>query len=117
MRQYGLDRHRVFDTGDNLELTSAVPAGGNIDIEHPLEPLRPAHSHMGIRGFLSRGGLGLIALASLGWCHLRPMPAVGGEYAMVPGEAAPHPPAGRRFPPCGGRHNSRRLQEKATSFS
>ncbi len=54
-----------------------LPAGGNIDIEHPLEPLRPAHSHMGIRGFLSRGGLGLIAPASLGLSRAGELPMAG----------------------------------------
>jgi hypothetical protein len=37
------DHHWVFDAGDNLDSAAAFPAGLDVDIEDPLQTLRPAH--------------------------------------------------------------------------
>ncbi len=67
MRQYGLDHHRVFNAGNDVELTSAVLAGGHIDIEDPLEVLRPGHGSPRFGGLLAGfgGDLDLVALAAI----------------------------------------------------
>jgi len=39
-----LDGHWIFDAGDHFERTAEDAVYINIDIEHALEPLHPAHS-------------------------------------------------------------------------
>lgn len=39
-----LDGHWIFDAGDHFERTAEGAVYINIDIEHALEPLHPAHS-------------------------------------------------------------------------
>ena len=38
-----VDHCRVFDTGDDADLTTAFAAGFDIDMEHAIEALHPAH--------------------------------------------------------------------------
>ena len=38
-----LDHHRIVDAGDDPHRPAAFTAGLDVDIEHPLETLRPAH--------------------------------------------------------------------------
>lgn len=85
MIQYPLNHRRIFDGGDDLHATAAARAGFNINLEDPLEALRPAYR----RALLSR-----YAVFGLGWlCGLRtpgamrrrdpgPMEVIGCEYPM-----------------------------------
>ena len=41
--QYPLDHRRVFDTRDDLDRAAALRAGLDVDLEHSLEALCPAH--------------------------------------------------------------------------
>ncbi len=86
MRQYLLDDHRVFDTGNDLRCSSADSAPLNINGEYPLEPLGPGHRRMTLNGrflVLAICVFGLATLAPLRRCHQRTVFAVRGEYAVI----------------------------------
>jgi hypothetical protein len=43
MGQYLLDHHRVLNAGNHLHRATAFTAGLDVDVENPLEALRPVH--------------------------------------------------------------------------
>ena len=48
--QDSLDHRRIFNAGDDPDLTTAPIAG--LDVEHPLESLHPSHRGMALGGRL-----------------------------------------------------------------
>ena len=78
-----LDHHGVFYAGDNPESATAGLTGRDVNVEHPLEPLRPGHRGATFGGrwrFIP--SLGLVALASLGRGDQGTVFAVRGKYTM-----------------------------------
>ena len=72
-------RWRVFDTRDDLNRSSALRAGFDINLENPLEALRPLHRRalLGWCAVFGLGGLcGLRTPAPAGRCDPGPMGAV-----------------------------------------
>ena len=85
---------RVFDTGNHLDLTTAVFADFNVDVEDALEPLHPGHGAMSFLGhligpFRIRRGCLFGLLATLRWRHINPVFAVGGKNAVKAGQVDP----------------------------
>ena len=75
-----LDHHRVFDAGDDLYGATAAFAGFDVDVEHPLQALRPSHGGPAFRGcgvlrHIRRAGL--VALAAFSRRHLCMVCAAG----------------------------------------
>jgi hypothetical protein len=60
------DHHRILDAGDDPDGPTAGLAGLNVDIEHPLQALRPGQggASFGRRWRIIRSA-GLVALGSL----------------------------------------------------
>ena len=53
MRQDALDHRRIFDRGDHFHLTATDLIGFYLNLEHPLQALRPRHRRVAIgRGLL-----------------------------------------------------------------
>ena len=80
-----LNDHRVVDAGDDPHRPAAFPAGLDIDIEHPLETLRPAHRCPSLGGslFLARlGRFGFVPPPPPGRGHQRAVFAVRCKYPM-----------------------------------
>jgi len=84
VRQYLLNDDGILNAGNYLSRTTAGSAGLNVNIEHPLQPLRPGHSHMALDGrFLVLILCDfLTTLAPLRWGHQRSVFAIRGEYTM-----------------------------------
>ncbi len=74
-------RARRMRRSGHLERTTTIRAGQDVDLEHPLQPLRPCHRHVA-RG---RGLVGRLSLApaSSGRRHLFTQPMVRREHAVV----------------------------------
>ena len=75
---------RIFDRGDDFHGAAAGLAGGDVDVEYALEPLRPTHGNVA----LGRGSVwclvgGLAALAPPGRRDQCPVLAVGGEHTVI----------------------------------
>jgi len=90
MVQNPLDDGGLLNAGDHPQCPAALSAGLNIDGEHPLEPLRPAHRPLPIDG---RWLIGLHSLAGrrTRFRHdPRPVAARRCEQAMLPGEVRGH---------------------------
>ncbi len=85
MPQYLPDHQRVFYGSENFHLAATVFTNLNVDLEHPLEALCPAHRNVAFawRGFL------LMRSTSSGRCGLGAAMAVGGKYAVVSGQVYP----------------------------
>lgn len=79
-----LDENRVFDCRDDSHSPAAVLTNLDVDVEHPLETLRPAH---GGAAFGARVVIGLVrclaARATLGRRDVCAVSAVGGEHPVV----------------------------------
>jgi hypothetical protein len=43
VREYLVDHCRVFDTGDDADITTAFAAGFDLDMEHAFQSLCPGH--------------------------------------------------------------------------
>jgi hypothetical protein len=85
VRQDLLDDHRVFDAGNDPGCSSTDPARLNVNIEHPLQPLRPGHGRMTLNWrllLLAIRCFGLVAFSPFCRCHNRPVFAVRGEYTV-----------------------------------
>ena len=87
--EYLVDHRRVFDTGDDADITTAFAAGFDIDMENTFESLCPCHRCAALGGrlvwsFLAR--CGSADGTSLGRCHQRSRLATGRKYAMIAGE-------------------------------
>ena len=98
--EYLLDYHRIFDAGDDLDVTAAVLAGLDVDVENALQALRLRliamdGKYAGFAG-AKTGHCGpafdrcwavhricRMSLAAFGRRHLCTMRTVGGEYAMT----------------------------------
>jgi len=52
MRKDARDDSRIFNTGQHLWQPTAAGAAADLDPEHPLQALRPAHRHVAWRGGL-----------------------------------------------------------------
>ena len=69
-----LNHLRILDTGNNLNLATAVFADLDVDVEHSFEALHPGHSAMALCGaFVTPVGIGRLRigfLAAFGGCHL-----------------------------------------------
>jgi hypothetical protein len=80
VRQYLPDDQRIFNAGNHPGPATAGLARFHIDIEYPLEPLRPTHGHMTLGGaFILRFScyFGLITFTPLRRCDQRTMLVVG----------------------------------------
>jgi hypothetical protein len=87
MRQNSLDYRRVFNAGNDLDLTTAPFASLDVNVEHPFEPLHPGHRRMALGGRLVQpalpGGLTrLVPPAPLGRSDTHTKFAVGREYPV-----------------------------------
>ena len=67
--------------GDDFERPATAQARVDIDAEHPLEALSPAHGRMA--GSVVSGFPGWSALAAPGWGYSAAPAVVGGEDAVV----------------------------------
>ena len=75
------DHGRIFDARDHLDRTAAVVTGLDIDLEHPLQTLRPGHRDVaGGRWFVGRLG---ITPAASGRRHLLTQSMVRREHAVM----------------------------------
>ena len=79
----------ILDAGDDAHRPAAHRAGLDVDVEHPLQPLRPSHRSPALgRGSVVCVGccLGSSALAPPGLSHLRPMGSVRRGHTVEAGE-------------------------------
>jgi len=83
-----LDDDRVFDTGDDAGAATAVLAGFDVDVEDPLDPLRPGHGRVlfGEGPFLSVRYRTFAAFAASCGRDLGPVLAVRCEYSVESGQ-------------------------------
>ena len=80
-----LDHHRVFDAGDDPDRAAAGLTDLDVNIEPPLEPLRPAHRGAEFGGRLDLrliGQLSLCAFAPFRRGHPRTVFAVGRKHPV-----------------------------------
>ena len=49
------DHRRIFDARNHLDRATTVGAGLDIDLEHPLQTLRPGHRDVARRGWFVDG--------------------------------------------------------------
>ena len=82
-----LNHLRIFDAGNHVDVTAAVFADFDINIEDALETLLPSHGTMALCGALAtpvgiEGFRFVGLLATLGRRHLNPMLAIGRKDAM-----------------------------------
>jgi len=98
--QYLLDHHWVFDSSDDFHAAAADAARFDVDIEHPLQALRPAHRCMACnrRCVFSSGCLRLMTSAPPRWRHPRAMLTVGCEHAVIARQIHPRFRHQRRQP-------------------
>ena len=79
-----LDHRRFLDAGNDAQASTAVPAGLNVNSEHPLEALGPG------QGPLPGGGRCLARFARSGGTgsghNLRAVGARGGKHTVVAGQ-------------------------------
>ncbi len=124
MIQDPLDDRRVFDARDDLDRSSALRAGLDIDPKHTLEALRPAHC----RSLLGRCAVfqrlrppRLAASPSAGRCDPRPVGTVRRKHPVEAGQIQtrrrherrqPSVPLGR-LRPCHCQRARRRLHQAA----
>src|SRR5210317_849398 len=87
--KYHPDHYRIFDAGNDLDITAAFAASINIDVKHAFQALCPSHCSM----TLGRGlilfvicCLGFSAFAPFRGCHHCPIAAIGCKYAMETSE-------------------------------
>lgn len=85
------NHHGVFDTGNHFDLTAAVFADFNVDIEYPFESLHRGHGTMALFATLIVPvGIGCFwfvrLFPTLGGCHLNPVLDVGGKGSVVSSE-------------------------------
>jgi hypothetical protein len=51
--QYLFDNERVFNTGNDLNLSASTLSGFNVDIENPFQSLHPGYRYVPLRwGFI-----------------------------------------------------------------
>lgn len=86
MSQYLVDDLLILDAGDHLGFTTTLWAHRDIDIEYPFEALRPGHGLVTLFGCFVFVFLSGTAFAAFGPRHINPVFAVGGKYAMEPGQ-------------------------------
>ena len=77
-----LNDRRRLDAGDDAQSTAALPAGLDIDREHPLEALRPRHPRMPIDG----RWLATLGNSACPGHDPGPLGARRREHAMVPSQ-------------------------------
>ena len=85
MHQYLLNDHRIFYAGNDPGWSSTDSAPLNINLENPLQPLRPGHGRMTLNWrllLLAIHCFGLVAFSPLRRCHQRMVLAVRGEYTV-----------------------------------
>jgi len=81
------DHHRIFDTGDNSDFTSALIADLNIKVKYTLQPLGPGHGCPALGSCLVLVGWpDLFDFAPFCWGYLRTVFTIGGEDTMETGE-------------------------------
>ncbi len=85
VRQYLLNHQRVFDAGGDFHAAAADAAGFDVDSEHPLQTLRPAHRCMADNGcgVFRPGRFGLATPTSPRRRHQRAMFTIGREHAVI----------------------------------
>ncbi len=87
VRQNLPNHHRVLDAGDHPHLTAAVLAALQIELEDPLQPLRPAHGAVALGR--RAGGRHCRAAPPPRRRDLRPPPVVRREHAVIPRQVHP----------------------------
>src|SRR5210317_797137 len=86
--KYHPDHYRIFDAGNDLDITGAFAASINIDVKHAFQALCPSHCSM----TLGRG-LILFVICCLGFSAFAPFR--GGHHCTI---AAASPGLGRYVP-------------------
>ncbi len=89
MPQYLVDHRLIFDTGYYTGLPATFRTNRNIDVEYPLQALRPDHGLVQLIGCFVFVFLVDAALAPFGWCHIDSMFAVERKNAVEPGQVDP----------------------------
>ena len=85
VRQDLLNDHRVLDAGNDPGCTSTDSARLNINLENPLQPLRPGHGRMTLNGYLLLLAIRCFALVAFSpFCrrHQRTVFAVRGKHTV-----------------------------------
>jgi len=78
-----LPRERSECFGYDLDITTALTAGCNINIKYALQPLRPCHSHPALGwGSVIFGCPRLVNFASFCWGYLDTVFTIRGKYPM-----------------------------------
>ncbi len=85
MVEDALDDSGIFDAGDDLHRTATYLAGFNVDVEHALEALRPAHGGAALDGCFGTLGTWRFAAATGGGVRCAVW-TVRGEHAVVADE-------------------------------
>ena len=86
MTQYPVDDRLILNAGDHFSLTATLWAHRDINVEYPFQALCPGHGLVVLfRGFVFDFLTGA-SFAAFGWRHINTVFAVGGKYAMEPGQ-------------------------------
>ena len=86
--EYLLNNRWVFDAGDDLDITTALSAGFNINVKHALQALCPGHCCVAFGRslvLLVACRLGLFASASFSGRHHCPIATIGCKHSMEAG--------------------------------
>ncbi len=114
MCKYLLDHHRVLDTCNYLDGTTACVTGRYIDIEYSFQALRPGHSGVTVcRLAVARLTvfLTLVAFTAFRRRHQRPVLAVWRKHAMESGQVSSRP----GYQSCQARHEIQWLEDNVGS--
>lgn len=84
--QYLVDDRLILDAGDHLGFSAALWADRHIDIEYPFQAFRPSHGLVALFGCFVFLFLSGATFAAFSRRHIYPVFAVGGKYAMEPGQ-------------------------------
>lgn len=100
VRQYLLDHQRIFDASDDVHAAAADTTRFDVDIEHPLQALRPAHWCLACNraGSCWTRCCGLMTAATPGQRHQCSVLTVGCEHAVIALEIQPRFRHQRRQP-------------------
>lgn len=77
-----VDDHLILDAGDHFSFASALQTDRYIDVEYPLQTLRPGHGLMSLFWRLVFIFMMLGTFAAFGWRHIDTVFTVWREYSV-----------------------------------